>query len=326
MMETLAPGMRRLGKILGRLPGASIANTTPEQLAKRSEAKTPELAASILMGTSPKGVAKHDRTASGVPVRVYTPKGSQPERQSGGPARAASPGHPVRPLIVYFHGGGFVFGDLRGGDWMCGTVARDLDAVVVSVDYRLAPKHPFPAAVDDCYATLLWAAEHAEELGADASKLGVMGDSAGANLATVAALMARDSGDVVVSHQALLYPSVGAGDTESRRQNADGYILTGADMMKFGELYGGPYDDWRVSPIVAPSLAGLPSTLIEVGGHDPLHDDGVLYAQALEKAGVEVELIEYEAMPHGFLSFPRFARDARAGMAAVVVSQRRALS
>ena len=319
MMEPLAPGMRRLGKILGRLPGASISHTTPEQLAKRSETKTPELAASILMGTSPKGVAKHDRTAAGVPVRIYTSK------QSGEPGLAAGPGHPARPLIVYFHGGGFVFGDLRGGDWMCGTVARDLDAVVVSVDYRLAPEHPFPAAVDDCYATLLWAVEHAHELGADASKLGVMGDSAGANLSTVVALMARDSGDVVVSHQALLYPSVGAGDTESRRKNANAYILSGADMNKYGELYGGPFDDWRVSPIKAASLAGLPSTVIEVGGHDPLHDDGVLYAQALEKADVEVELIEYPAMPHGFLSFPRFARDAKAGMAAVVASQRRAL-
>ena len=96
-------------------------------------------------------------------------------------------------------------------------------------------------------------------------------------------------------------------------------------MNKYGELYGGPFDDWRVSPIRAASLAGLPSTIIEVGGHDPLHDDGVLYAQALEKAGVEVELVEYPAMPHGFLSFPRFARDAKAGMAAVVASQRRAL-
>jgi acetyl esterase len=311
--------MRRLGKLLGRLPGASISHTTPEQLAKRSETKTPELAASILMGTSPKGVVKHDRTAANVPVRVYTSK------QSGGPARAADPGHPVRPLIVYFHGGGFVFGDLRGGDWMCGTVARDLDAVVVSVDYRLAPEHPFPAAVEDCYATLIWAAEHAHEFGADASKIGVMGDSAGANLSTVVALMARDSGDVTVSHQALLYPSVGAGDTESRRKNADAYILSGADMDKYGELYGGPFDDWRVSPIKAASLAGLPATLIEVGGHDPLHDDGVIYARALENAGVEVELIEYPAMPHGFLSFPRFARDAKAGMAAVVASQRRAL-
>jgi acetyl esterase len=314
MMEPLAPGMRRIGAIMRRLPGASIANTTPEQLAKRSGAKTPELAASILMGTAPKSVTVEDRTVGGVPVRIYT-KGPKSSEHS---AR-------VRPLIVYFHGGGFVFGDLRGGDWICGTVAKNLDAMVVSVDYRLAPAHPFPAAVDDCYAALVWAASHATELGADSTKIGVMGDSAGGNLAAVVSLMARDSGEVAIGHQALLYPSVGAGDTESRRQNADAYILSGADMARFGELYAGPSDDWRVSPIKASSLAGLPATLIEVGGHDPLHDDGVLYAKALQNAGVEVELIEYPAMPHGFLNFPRFARDATAGIAAVVASQRRAL-
>ena len=292
-----------------RLPGSSVSKATPEQIARSSGAGAPEGVASILMGSRPKDVTIADRTVGGINVRVYTP---------------AAHGT-ARPLIVYFHGGGFVFGDLRGGDWMCGTVAKGLDAIVLSVEYRLAPKHPFPAGVEDCYATLVWAADHAGELGADGNRLGVMGESAGGNLAAVVALMARDNGGPRIRHQALLYPATGAGDTESRRANANAYILTAADMAKFGELYGGDVDDWRVSPLKAESLAGLPATTVIVGGHDPLHDDGVGYADALREAGVDVQLIDYPAMPHGFLNFPRFARDAAAAMAAVVDAQRSAV-
>jgi acetyl esterase len=230
-----------------------------------------------------------------------------------------------RPLIVYFHGGGFVYGDLRGGDWLCGTVARDLDAIVVSVEYRLAPKHPFPAGVEDCYAATVWCARHATELGADADRLGVMGESAGGTLAAVVALMARDNNGPVLRHQALLYPSMGAGDTESRRANADAFILTAADMKRFGELYAGDPNDWRVSPIKAKSFEGLPPALIEVAEHDPLHDDGVLYAEKLRAAGVDVSLVNFPTMPHGFLNFPRFAKDAKPGVAKIVEAQRAAL-
>jgi acetyl esterase len=302
--------MRRTGKVMRRMPGASVAKATPVQIDRGSGASTPEFFASILQGKKPKGVATEDRDVDGIPIRIYRGAG-------------ASTGV---PLILYFHGGGFVFGDLRGGDWICGTVAKDLDAVVVSVDYRLAPKHPFPAGPDDCYAILLWAAENAASLGADAGKLGVMGESAGGNLAAVVALMARDRNGPVIRHQALLYPATGGGDTESRRVNADAFILTAADMQKFGELYGGDDSDWRVSPLRAKSFKGLPQALIEVAGHDPLHDDGVLYAEALKKAGVEVELIDYPTMPHGFLNFPRFAKDAKPGIAAVVASQRAAFA
>ena len=308
-MEYLAPGMRRIGKIMRRMPGASVAKATPEQIARNGGAGAPELFASILMGTRPAGVTSEDRTADGIPIRVYTPAG------------AAN----ARPLIVYFHGGGFVFGDLRGGDWICGTVAKDLGAIVVSVDYRLAPQHPFPAGVDDCFAGLVWAAAHAGELGAHPGRIGVMGESAGGNLAAVVALKARDAGGPVIRHQALLYPVTGAHGSESRRVNADAYILTAADMAKFDELYAGDREDWRVSPLKAGSLAGLPPALIEVAAHDPLHDDGVEYAAALRAAGVEVQLIDYPAMPHGFLNFPRFSRDAKPALAAVVAAQRAAL-
>ncbi|WP_457100908.1 alpha/beta hydrolase [Microbacterium sp. P5_E9] len=308
-MEPLAPGMRRIGKVMRRLPGSSVAKATPEQIDRSSGAGAPEAIAAILMGSRPKGVTSEDRTVDGIPIRVYTPEGPRA----------------TRPLIVYFHGGGFVFGDLRGGDWMCGTVAKDLDAIVVSVGYRLAPKHPFPAGIDDCRAALAWAAEHATELGADAARIGIMGESAGGNLAAVVALMARDDGGPGIRHQALLYPATGGGDTASRRANADAFILTAADMKRFGELYAGDDADWRVSPLKAASLAGLPAAIVIVGGHDPLHDDGVLYAEALRAAGVEVELVDYPAMPHGFLNFPRFARSAAPAMAAVVAAQRAAL-
>jgi acetyl esterase len=302
--------MRRTGKVMRRMPGASVVKATPEEIERNSGAGAPELFASILMGTKPKGVATADRTADGVPIRVYTP---------AGPASA-------RPLVVYFHGGGFVFGDLRGGDWICGTVAKGLDAIVVSADYRLAPKNPFPAGLDDCFAVLNWAVAHADELGADAARLGVMGESAGGNLAAVVALMARDAHGPVIRHQALLYPVTGLDDSESRRANADAFILTSADMKRFGELYGGDRSDWRVSPIRAASFAGLPPAFIVVAGHDPLHDDGVAYADALRAAGVEARLVDYPAMPHGFLNFPRFARDARPAIAAVIDAQRAELA
>jgi acetyl esterase len=319
-MEPLAPGMRRIGGILRRQKLSSVSRLTDEEILKSQSTTVPETFASMLMGTKPAGVRSEDRVVDGIPIRVYRPsRGPRPSTGSG-------TGSSTRPLVLYFHGGGFVFGELRGGDWICGTVARDLDAVVVSVDYRLAPTHPFPAAVDDCFAVTEWAAANAAELGADAGRLGVMGESAGANLAAVVCLVAQEKGGPNIRHQALLYPVVGAGETDSRRANADALILTLADMKRFDELYGGDPADWRKSPIRAKSLKGLPPALIEVAAHDPLHDDGVLYADALRGAGVEVELIDYPAMPHGFMNFPRWARDAKPGMAAMVAAQKKALA
>jgi acetyl esterase len=316
-MEPLAPGMRRVGKLLRQMPGSSVATLTREQVIRSGETKVPEVFASILMGTKPRGVTIEDRSADGIPIRIYTPPvTSRTVHGAAGP----------RPLIVYFHGGGFVFGDLRGGDWICGSVSDGVGAIVVSVEYRLAPKHPFPAGVEDCYAGLVWASRHAEELGADASRVGVMGESAGGNLAAVVALMARDGDGPSIRHQALLYPAIGTTHTESRRANADAFILTGADMRLFDEYYAADAADWRYAPILAESLAGLPPAIIEVGEHDPLHDDGVLYADALRAAGVAVKLVNFPAMPHGFLNFPRFARDAEPGIRAVIEAQREALA
>jgi acetyl esterase len=146
--------------------------------------------------------------------------------------------------------------------------------------------------VEDCFAALAWAAGHAAELGAHADRIGVLGESAGGNLAAVVALMARDRHRPVVRHQALLYPATGLADSASRRENANAVILTAADMRRFDELYAGDRSDWRVSPIAAPTLAGLPPALVVVASHDPLHDDVVRYAEALEAADVWVRLAE----------------------------------
>jgi acetyl esterase len=310
-MEPLAPGMRRIGTYLRRQKLSSVSRLTNDEVVKSQSMKVPEVFASILMGTKPSGVRTEDRSVENIPIRIYTPK-----------AAASGP----RPVVVYFHGGGFVFGDIRGGDWMCGTVCHDLDAIVVSVDYRLAPLNPFPAAVDDCYAITKWVSEHAGELGADAGRLGVMGESAGANLATVVCLMTAEKKGPAIRHQALAYPVTGGGDTDSRRANADEFILTLADMKRFDELYRGDQTDWRTSPLRAKSFKGQPRAIILVAEHDPLHDDGVLYADALREAGVEVTLIDYPAMPHGFLNFPRFARDARPAIVEIVADQRAAFA
>jgi acetyl esterase len=197
----------------------------------------------------------------------------------------------------------------------------------VSVDYRLAPAHRFPAAVEDCWDALRWAAGNAASLGATANRLGVMGESAGGNLAAVMCLMARAHGGIRIDHQALIYPAVDVlAETESRRRYADGMILTGADVAAFHRHYLGPDPDpcdWRVSPLRASSHAGLPPALVQVAGHDMLRDEGVAYARALEAAGVPVTRTEYSAMPHGYLNFPRFSRDARAAIDEVVAAQRR---
>jgi len=309
-MESLAPGMRRIGKVQRRIfPG--IARMTPEQLARMQSRAVPEALAAVLLGRRIDGVHTVDRTAGEVPIRIYAPVAAAPA---------------ARPVVVYFHGGGFVFGDLRGGDWMCSRVSRYLGAVVVSVEYRLAPSFPFPAAVDDCYAALCWTTEHATELGGDPSRLAVMGESAGGNLAAVACLQAREGGGPDIRHQALLYPVVSGEDSESRRINAGAYILTAADMQRFGELYAPDEADWRAAPLIAASHENLPPAMIVVAGHDPLHDDGVRYGEVLRDAGVAVDLVEYPAMPHGFMNFPWFARDATNALVRVVAAQRSALS
>jgi acetyl esterase/lipase len=232
-----------------------------------------------------------------------------------------------RPLVVYFHGGGFVLGGPDMGNWICGAVAARVGAVVVSVDYRLAPAHVFPAAVEDCYAALAWAAGNAAELDAT-GRIGVMGESAGANLAAVTCLLARERGGPAISHQALIYPSTDMTRENPAAANPRAPFLSAAEISAYKRLYLGPGGD-PASPWASPLLAdhaGLPPALIQVGEHDPLRDDGVRYAAALRAAGVPVRFTEYVGMTHGFVNFPGLSRAAHQAIAEVCGEQSAALA
>jgi acetyl esterase len=271
-----------------------------------------------LLGAAPPGVEATGRSVPGdggqIPVRVYRPAGA-----SGDGAG--------RPLVVYFHGGGFVFGSLPMGDWICGTVAEQVGAVVVSVDYRLAPAHRFPAAVEDCYAALAWAAASQAELGA-AGPIGVMGESAGGCLSAVMCLLARERGGPAIAHQALIYPATDmTADRSAGKQDLP--FLSAAEMDAYKRHYLGPDGDqanpWA-SPLLAADHAGLPPALIQVAEHDPLRSDGLRYAAALRAAGVPVRFTEYVGMPHGFVNFPGLSSAAHQAMNEVAAAQCEALT
>ncbi len=271
-----------------------------------------------LFGTVAPEVDVADRTVPGpagdLKVRVY---------RSAAAGTAATAG---RPLVVYFHGGGFALGSLDMGNWMCGLVAAKVGAVVVSVDYRLAPAHVFPAAVEDCYAGLAWAAGSAAELGAT-GRIGVMGESAGGNLAAVACLIARDRGGPAISHQALMYPATDMTMGTPAAADPSAPFLSAAEISAYRRLYLGPDGD-SANPWASPVLAdhaGLPPALIQVGEHDPLRDSAVRYAEALRAAGVPVRFTEYVGMTHGFVNFPGLSRAAHQAMAEVCAEQSAAL-
>jgi acetyl esterase len=322
MSEKLRPGIRALDRLMKSNPALSVARMTPEQLTKVQTTVIPDGGpAALVLGRTRKGVDVRTTSFAArdgdLPLRIYTPEGW-----------SRSP----RPVVLNFHGGGFVLGSARQGDWICSTVAADLDAVVVSVDYRLAPAHKFPAALDDCYDALLWTAAHAADLGADPARLAVMGDSAGGNLAAVVSLVARDEHGPTIRHQTLIYPATDMTDDAledaSFAANTRGIVLSNDDIEVFRDHYlgdGADRADGRLSPIRA-DLSDLPPAVVVVAGLDPLHDSGVRYAQALADAGTDVRVEDFHQMPHGFLSFPYFAHAARPAMAAIIASQRAALA
>jgi acetyl esterase len=226
--------------------------------------------------------------AAPIPVRVYRPEGAAP-----------------KPVVVYFHGGGWVFGSLETHDGTCRRLADGADVVVVSIDYRMGPEHRFPAAVDDSFAALRWVAEHAEELGADATRLAVAGDSAGGNLAAVTSQLAR-AGGPAIRFQLLVYPVTDHEFTSvSMEENAEGYYLTRDAMRWFYDRYlNDPRegDDPRVSPVRNADLSDLPPAFVLTAQYDPLRDQGIAYADAMRAAGNEVAMTMYEGLFHGFFS------------------------
>ena len=305
---------------LVRRQGSFDTKSDAEIIAMQSRPTPSNAVTNRIFGTVVPGTQVRDRVIGGpagdIPVRVYRP------------VRVGAGG---RPLILNFHGGGFVFGDLRLADWMCSSVAVTVGAVVVSVEYRLAPGHRFPAAVDDCYAALVWAAANAADLGAGgpgeaAPRIGVMGESAGGNLSAVMCLLARDLGGPALSHQALLYPPTDL--TRMPPNAAKSLIISEPEMLAFRRLYLGDADpaDPSVSPLLAEDHSGLPPALIQVAEHDPLRGDGVRYAAALRSAGVPVRFTEYVGMPHGYLNFPGICRSAPQALAELCAEQKAVLA
>lgn len=240
----------------------------------------------------------------GIVVRVYSP--------------ADDGAH--RPGIVFFHGGGWVIGDLDSHDGVCRRLCNGVDAVVVAVHYRRAPEHKFPAAADDAFDALVWTRDHAAELGIDETRLAVCGDSAGGNLAAVVTLMARDRGGPTLRAQALVYPVTDVAQIAdqaypSRVENGTGYFLTTAAMLWYRAQYiadeadaGHPY----CSPIVAESLADLPPAYVLTAEYDPLRDEGEAYGARLAEAGVATTVRRAPGLFHGFFNMDAVIPDAKA--------------
>jgi acetyl esterase len=237
-------------------------------------------------------------------VRIPGPAGPIPAR-----VYSAHVGAAARPAVAYFHGGGWVQGDLETHHGLCARLAKHAEALVVAVDYRLAPEHKFPAAVEDCYAAYRWLRQHGGEIGADTTRVAVAGDSAGGNLSAVVSQLAASAGVPVPTCQALIYPAVDFSlETESHRELVDGHVIPRDRIVWYSEQYlGGEADkaDLRASPLRAPKLAGQPPALIITAGFDPLRDEGHAYAEKLRDGGVDVEYREYPGQIHAFVSLTK---------------------
>ena len=242
----------------------------------------------------------HDLSAEGLPLRLYRP--------------TAQAGQPL-PVLVYLHGGGWTIGDLDTHDVLCRELAQGAGCAVLAVDYRMGPEHRFPAAVDDCVAATRWVRKNAGALGLDATRMAIGGDSAGGNLAAVACLVMRDAGDALPAFQLLIYPATDMRAVATSHQaNAQGYLLTEDSIRWYRSQYietAEEWSDWRASPLLASSHAGLPPALVLTAGFDPLRDEGRQYADKLSAAGVPTQYICFERQIHGFITMGRLLAEAR---------------
>ena len=250
-----------------------------------------------------------------IPLRLYRPAGV---------AEAA-----VLPLLVYFHGGGWVIGDLDTHDVVCRTLCAGAGIAVLSVDYRLGPEQRFPAALDDCLAATRFARVEAAALGIDPARLAVGGDSAGGNLAAVVCLALRDAGEPGPAFQLLIYPATDMrAVAPSHRSNGQGYVLTADTIAYFrGHYIADPAEwaDWRASPLLAADHAHLPPALVLTAGFDPLRDEGRQYADALSGAGVAAQYVCFERQIHGFITMGRVIDEANLALDLCAAALRRAL-
>jgi acetyl esterase len=251
-------------------------------------------------------------TSSQIPARVYIPREGE-----------------VLPVVVYFHGGGWVLGDLDSVDSLCRSLANAADCVVVSVDYRLAPEHKFPAAVEDAYSATKWASNSATGFSGDPRRIAVGGDSAGGNLAAAVSLMARDRHGPPIVFQLLIYPATNhAFDTTSYSDNAEGYWLSKDDMRWFWNHYLRDEEDGRnpyASPSRAADLSSLPSAFVITAEFDPLRDEGEAYAARLREHGVRVKVTRYDGMIHDFVNIAEL-RQSRVAVGEVAAELRKAFA
>jgi len=241
--------------------------------------------------------------AGELPVRIYTPEGDGPF-----------------PVLVFFHGGGWVICSLDTHDGVCRSLANQAQCIVVSVDYRLAPEHKFPAAAEDCYAATQWVAENAASINGKPERVAVGGDSAGGNLAAVVSLIAKEKGGPHIVYQLLVYPATDyyIPGTASIRENADGYFLTRDAMIWFWNHYANNEEDANnpyMAPLRAKDLHGLPPALVITAEYDPLRDEGEMYATRLQEAGISVTATRYNGMIHGFFSQANIMDQAKVAIA-----------
>ncbi len=277
------PATQGLLAMLEEAGGPDISEQTP------AEARAAIAGFAAMQAGAPAPARVEDRTLPGpagdIPVRVYASAGEN------------------LPVVMYFHGGGWVVGDIESHDGTCRQLLAELGAaVVVSVDYRLAPEHKYPAAADDCYAATAWVAANGAEIGADGSRIAVCGDSAGGNLSAVVSQMARDRGGPAIAAQVLHVPVTDHNyDYQSYSDNAEGYLLTRASMVWFWDHYL-PSDaagqESYASPLRADNLTGLPPALIQTAEYDPLRDEGEAYGAALDAAGNDVSVHRYDGVVH----------------------------
>jgi acetyl esterase len=250
-----------------------------------------------------------------IPLRQYRPAGSAAAERL--------------PVLVYYHGGGWVIGDLDTHDTLCRELANGSGACVIAVDYRMGPEHRFPAAVDDALAATQWVHREAATLGVDVACLAVGGDSAGANLAAVVAIAARDSGTLPIAFQLLIYPPTDQRRTApSHAANGQGYLLTSETMDYFsGHYIDDPahYLDWRASPLLHPDLAGLPPAFVLTAGYDPLRDEALAYSQRLTEAGNRATHLCFERQIHGFITMGKVIDEANTAVALCAAALQREL-
>lgn len=267
----------------------------PTHLLTPAEARTAYRERRFFTQPAPPDVGEvRDLQAAGpagpIPLRSYRPLGSDDA--------------PL-PVLVYYHGGGWVIGDLDTHDTLCRELANASGCAVVAVDYRMGPEHRFPAAVDDCIAATRWVHANAAGLRIDAARMAVGGDSAGGNLAAVVAIAARDQGGPAIAFQLLIYPATDQRrGADSHRTNGQGYLLTSDTITYFHDHYIDRPEtdlDWRCSPLLHPDHAGLPPAFVLTAGYDPLRDEGLQYAQKLTEAGVTTTLVNFERQIHGFI-------------------------